>query len=93
MSFRFLKPLKLSKGEFLLSIGNAINEIYFVNKGSLRINPGSVCGYMEIAEIKKKNNFEDIYLQMNDPSPFEIKCKSKIAEVFKGRLCNHNEQI
>jgi hypothetical protein len=77
-----LKHHTFSKGEVLFSAGDVVNEMYFVINGTLSVNMSHHYNGLEIFSITKHNHYGDIFLQMNEISPYELKCKSKSAEIF-----------
>jgi hypothetical protein len=78
----FLRFHRFYKNDVLISVGDVTDEMYFVIKGNLGLNMGNNFGCAEISHINSKNYFGDLLLQLNEVSPYELKCKSKYADLL-----------
>jgi hypothetical protein len=77
-----LKPVKFSQNDYLYKIGDMIDEMYFVSKGTVIFCLGKSHSEKEIKEIKKNNNFGEIEMCLNEKLSFNIKIKSRNCELF-----------
>ncbi len=79
---QLLKSHKVYKGDILISVGDIVEEMYFVLKGSLTLNLGLHNSNKEICQIRKKNYFGDLLMHIGQKSPYELKGKKKVSEIF-----------
>lgn len=81
-TLQLLKPLSLSKGEVLFSMGEFVEELYLVTRGVLSLNLGGIYNFTKVAKIKQHNHFGDILLYLRQQSPYELKCIKSNSEVW-----------
>jgi hypothetical protein len=81
-SLPYLKSHKVLKGETLFSFGEYIEEMYFVVKGCLSLHLDKNVNYFEVGQITSNNHFGEIMLLYGIQSVYELRCKSKEAEVL-----------
>jgi len=84
-----LKPVKFSQNDFLYKIGDMIDEMYFVAKGTISFCLGKDYDEKEIKEIKKNNNFGEIEMCLNEKLSYNIKVKKKIKKLWI--ICTQKE--
>ena len=72
----------LKRGESLFSIGEYVGEMYLVVRGSLSLIISEHLEFIEICQIRKNKNFGELFLETNQQSPYELKCKSKTSEIL-----------
>ena len=77
-----LKYHKLDKHQVLFSTGELLDEMYIVLNGALSLNLGCLFGFLEISVIHQNNHFGEVLLQTNELSPFDLRSKSKVTELF-----------
>ena len=77
-----LKFHKVYKREVVISIGEIIDEMYFVIKGYLSLNLGPQYDSFEVSLIEQGNHFGDLLLQSNDICTYELKCKSDFSDLL-----------
>ena len=82
----FVLPLlitqKVNKGDTLISIGESVNEMFMVIRGSLSLNLSEKLDYIEVFQVKKNQNFGELFLETNEQCPLELKGKSRISEIL-----------
>jgi len=69
----FLKLHSVSKGDILFSVGDSLDEMYFVKSGTLNINIGFQFHSIALSRISKHQHFGNVFIDYNQPSPFELK--------------------
>ena len=77
-----LKFQMIYKGDVLISVGEIIEETYLILKGIISLHLGSEFDFMEIWQFKENDYFGDILIQLNEQSPYEVKCNDKFAEIL-----------
>ena len=79
----FILPMlltyNLQRGDILFSVGEYVEEMYLVIKGSLSL---SLSEEIEICQIRENNNFGELFFETNEMSPYEFKCKTKKSKIF-----------
>jgi len=78
----FLKSQQLKKGDVLFSVGQFVEEMYLVVKGCLGIYLDPFYDNLEIGIVRENSHFGELIMQINEQSPYELKCKSTNAEVL-----------
>ena len=78
----YMHPQKLIKGDILYSVGDFVEEMYFVVKGCLSLHLDKNYLDIEVGEIKENNHFGDLFLYFNGSTSYELKCKSTEADVI-----------
>ncbi len=73
---------RVEQGEVLISVGDMVGEMYFVIKGSLSLTLGIHSNNLQLWKVRKGNHFGDLLMQLNENSPFELKCKKKYTDVL-----------
>jgi hypothetical protein len=73
---------RIRKEDVLFSVGEKTQEMYLILKGKLGVHLENEFNNMEIWEISKNQYFGDLFLQLNYQSPYELKCKSSMAEIL-----------
>lgn len=77
-----LKPVKFSQNDYLYKIGDILDEMYFIIKGTIIFVLSPKYGEKEIKEIRKNNNFGEIEMCLNQNIRYSIKVKSRTCELF-----------
>jgi hypothetical protein len=77
-----LKTHNIKKGDTLFSVGEYIEEMYLVIRGSLVLTLSDQLDNIEICQIRANQHFGEIFLETNEQSPYELKCKSKNTEML-----------
>ena len=77
-----LKFHKVGKNDILISVGEIIDEMYFILNGYLSLNLESKYDNYEISLIKEGNHFGDLLIQTNESCPYELKCKSDFSDLL-----------
>jgi CRP-like cAMP-binding protein len=77
-----LKKTRFNKGEYLVKENDVVDEIYFVMKGTLKLEKETENGKIQICELNEYEHFGDVYMNMNIKSPIDLKVKSSSAEVY-----------
>ena len=77
-----LKKIKLYKGDYLIKENDFFEEIFFLMKGVLRIEKDLESGKLNILDILMYVHFGDVYMNMDIKSPFDIKVRTKTAELY-----------
>ena len=78
----FLKSHVLERNELLFSVGEVVEEMYLVVSGVLAIQLGDNYDNLEIGLVNANSHFGELFLQTNEISPYELKCKTKYAEIL-----------
>ena len=77
-----LKFQIIYKGDILMSVGEIIEEMYLILKGIISLHLGPEFDFMEIWQLKENEIYGDLLIQLNEKSPFEVKCNHKCAEIL-----------
>ena len=77
-----IKSQKVIRGNIMLSIGELMEEMYLVVNGCLGIYLGLSFDNLEIGIVKQNCHFGELLMQINQKSPYQIKCKSSVAEIL-----------
>ena len=77
-----LKPLKFFQNDYLYKMNDIIDEIVFISKGTVTLYIIFNNSEKEFKDIKKKMNFGEIEMCLNETLSFSIKVKSRICEIF-----------
>ena len=77
-----LKRISISKDDVMISCGDLIDEMYIVIRGMLSLLLGYKYENFEIGLVKYGEHFGDISMYLNDQSNYEIKAKTKQADIF-----------
>ena len=77
-----IKSQKVIKGMVLLSAGQFMEEMYLVVNGCLGIYLDSYFDNLEIGTIKENCHYGELLMQINEKSPYQIRCKSSNAEIL-----------
>jgi len=79
-----MKPLRIHKGEYLIKQNDRVNEAIFIDNGILSVELGDDHGNTKLFDLGKNDHFlGDIFMKNNNqPSPVNIKVKSKFCEVY-----------
>jgi hypothetical protein len=77
-----MKSMKISQNETLISVGDYIEEMYIINRGSLSIKLEDFFKNLEISSIKSNSHFGDILMYINENSPYLVQCKSISCDLF-----------
>ena len=78
----YMKIQKFKKGEIIYSVGDLVEEMYFVLNGRLSLFHKEKDKYFEVGKIRKNYHFGDMFLLFDESTPFELRCTSKEANVF-----------
>jgi hypothetical protein len=81
-ALQYFSYRRIRKEDVLFSVGEKLQEMYLILKGRLGLFLEKELNNMEIWEINKNDYFGDLFLQLNYHSPYELKCKSKTAEIL-----------
>jgi hypothetical protein len=73
---------RINRGDILISVGEIIEEMYLVVEGVLGLHMGSMYDSLDLCNIRKNEYFGDLFLQLNQQSPYEIKCKSEYCDIL-----------
>ena len=68
--------------DILISVGEITQEMYLILQGNLSFHLGENYESLEIWQYGKNEYYGDLLLQLSEPSPYEIRCKSKQAEIL-----------
>ncbi len=78
----YLKSVKFSRNDYIISIGEIIYEMYLNIKGVIGIELGSKYKKQEICQIHKNFQFGDILMYSNQQSKLSYKVKTYSSELF-----------
>ena len=81
-SVPLLKRISVGKDDIMISCGDLIDEMYLVIRGMLSLLLGYKYDNFEVGVVKFGEHFGDISMYLNDQSNFEIKSKTKQADIF-----------
>lgn len=81
-SVPFLKSVRFSREEMLINVGNVLEEMYLIIRGMISIRLGYKYENYELGVLKSGDYFGDIIMYLNDQCNYELKIKSKYAELF-----------
>ena len=75
----------------MISCGDLIDEMYLVIRGMLSLLLGYKYDNFEVGVVKCCEHFGDISMYLNDQSNFEIKSKTKQADILfiKIKFCDY----
>ena len=77
-----LKSGKFYKGDIVIQIGEIVEEMYLVCKGSLSIQLDTKYNNFELGLINTGYHFGDILMYSNEQSNYNLKIRKKCAEVM-----------
>ena len=77
-----LKFHMIFRRDILISVGEITQEMYLILQGNLSFHLGENYESLEIWQYGKNEYYGDLLLQLSEPSPYEIRCKSKQAEIL-----------
>ena len=75
-----IKSQKANKGDILLSVGEFLEEMYMVVNGCIGIYLGPFFDNLEIGSVRENSHFGELFMQINEKSPYQLMCKSATAE-------------
>ena len=77
-----LKSVQYSKDDMIISVGNLVEEMFMIIRGTVSLRIGYKYNNYEIGVLRYGEHFGDIIMYLNDQSNYDIKIKSKTAELF-----------
>jgi len=77
-----MRPVRLYKGDMILRENDRVNELVFVNQGSVSAQLTYNNRTAKIFELRKFDHFGDIFVLSNDGCPVDLMVKSKTCELF-----------
>lgn len=77
-----LKSVHYSRDDLILNVGNLVEEMFLIVRGMVSLRLGYKYDNYEIGVLKYGEHFGDIIMYLNDQSNYEIKIKSKSAELL-----------
>ena len=77
-----LKPLKFFQYDYLYKLNDIIDEIVFISKGTVTFYIIFNGAEKEFKDYKKKTNFGEIEMCLNETLSYSVKVKSRVCEIF-----------
>jgi hypothetical protein len=77
-----LKPLKFYQYDYLYKLNDIIDEIVFISKGTVTFYIIFNDSEKEFKDFKKKTNFGEIEMCLNETLSYSVKVKSRVCEIF-----------
>ena len=77
-----LKPLKFFQYDYLYKLNDIIDEIVFISKGTVTFYIIFNGAEKEFKDYKKKTNFGEIEMCLNETISYSVKVKSRVCEIF-----------
>ena len=77
-----LKPLKFYQYDYLYKLNDIIDEIVFISKGTVTFYIIFNDTEKEFKDFKKKTNFGEIEMCLNETLSYSVKVKSRVCEIF-----------
>jgi hypothetical protein len=77
-----LRSLSMIRNDILIAVGDYVEEMYIVLKGALSIRMDKFYENLEIAQIKKNMHFGEVFMYLNENSPYLVNCKTKFCDLI-----------
>lgn len=77
-----LRSLQICKFDTLIAIGDYVEEMYIVLKGVLSIRMEKFYDNLEIAQIRANSHFGEVFMYLNENSPYLINCKTERCDLL-----------
>lgn len=77
-----LKSVHYCRDDLILNVGNLVEEMFLIVRGMVSLRLGYKYNNYEIGVLKYGEHFGDIIMYLNDQSNYEIKIKSKSADLL-----------